>query len=139
MVAFHAFGVNKQHKIVITGNFITAHHISFLAHFSFKQLLKARMLVIHFHHHKNTDASTHCLWRYHCHLLSNNPFFLSVIEFDADRLLSSYALFPQALLTARSHLVGGYLKYPDLIYLIPFLILENKCKTTPKFEKNNHK
>jgi hypothetical protein len=39
---------------------------------------------------------------------------------------------------AESHLVGGYLKYPDLIYLIPFLILENKCKIIPKLEKNNH-
>ena len=54
-------------------------------------------------------------------------------------VFQSYALFPQALLTARSHLVGGYLKYLDLIYLIPCLILENKCKTIPKLEKNNHK
>ena len=53
-------------------------------------------------------------------------------------MLPSYALFPQALLMAESHLVGGYLKYPDLIYLIPWLTLENKCRTTLKIEKNNH-
>ena len=53
-------------------------------------------------------------------------------------VFQSYALFPQALLMAESHLVGGYLKYPDLIYLIPCLHLENKCQIPLKLEKNNH-